>query len=53
MGLPILEIPIPLTHPADDDIEALKERIHGIEHGAIVDGTIKAIKKIWEEKAAS
>jgi len=53
MGLPILEIPIPLTHPADDDLEVLKERIHGIEHGAIVEGTRVAIEKIWEDKAMS
>lgn len=49
MGDPILQIEVPLTHPEDDDIGALKERIHGIEHGAIVEGTKVAIEKIWED----
>jgi phosphoribosylglycinamide formyltransferase len=53
MGSPILEIPVPLTHPEDDELEALKERIHKIEHGAIVEGTRVAIEKIWEERAGS
>lgn len=53
MGDPILQIEVPLTHPEDDDIEVLKERIHGIEHGAIVEGTKKAIEKIWEDRKAS
>lgn len=53
MGLPILEIPIPLTHPEDDHLDVLKERIHKIEHGAIVEGTRVAVEKIWEDKAAS
>lgn len=48
MGEPILQIEIPLTHPEDDDIEALKERIHGIEHGAIVKGTKVALEEILE-----
>lgn len=53
MGDPILQIEVPLTHPEDDDIEVLKERIHGIEHGAIVEGTKLAIEKIWEDRKAS
>jgi phosphoribosylglycinamide formyltransferase len=53
MGSPILEIPVPLRHPDDDDLEALTQRIHGIEHGAIVEGTKVAIEKIWEDRASS
>jgi len=53
MGPPILEIPVPLTHPEDDDLNALQERIHGIEHGAIVEGTRVAIEKIWKDRAGS
>jgi folate-dependent phosphoribosylglycinamide formyltransferase PurN len=50
MGQPLLEVPIPLTHPADDDIEALKERIHAVEHKAIVQGTQIAIKNLLQKR---
>ncbi|TLD39234.1 phosphoribosylglycinamide formyltransferase [Venturia nashicola] len=53
MGDPILQIEVPLTHPEDDDIGVLKERIHGIEHGAIVEGTRLAIEKLWKDRKAS
>ncbi|KAE9978703.1 hypothetical protein BLS_000357 [Venturia inaequalis] len=53
MGDPILQIEVPLTHPEDDDVDVLKERIHGIEHGAIVEGTKLAIEKIWEDRKSS
>lgn len=43
MGEPILVVRIPLEHPADDDVAQLEERIHDIEHKAIVEGTAKAI----------
>jgi folate-dependent phosphoribosylglycinamide formyltransferase PurN len=46
MGQPLLEVPIPLTHPADDDIEALEARIHAVEHEAIVKGTQLAIQNL-------
>jgi len=51
MGEPLLEIPVPLTHPKDDEIGALEERIHRIEHGAIVEGTRIAIERLWKERA--
>jgi phosphoribosylglycinamide formyltransferase len=50
MGQPLLEVPIPLTHPADDDIEALEERIHGVEHKAIVQGTQIAIQNLLKKR---
>jgi phosphoribosylglycinamide formyltransferase len=50
MGEPLLEIPIPLTHPTDDDIEALETRIHAIEHVAIVEGTRMAIERLWRDR---
>ncbi|QDS67652.1 hypothetical protein FKW77_004738 [Venturia effusa] len=53
MGDPILQIEIPLTHPEDDNIEVLTERIHEIEHSAIVEGTKVAIEKIRENRKAS
>jgi phosphoribosylglycinamide formyltransferase len=50
MGEPIVVKKIPLHHPADDDIHVLEERIHGIEHGAIVEGTIIAIRNFWDKR---
>jgi len=50
MGEPILQVPIPLTHPEDDDIAALETRIHDIEHKAIVEGTRIAVEKIQTSK---
>jgi phosphoribosylglycinamide formyltransferase len=50
MGEPILEIPIPLTHPEDDEISRLEERIHQVEHSAIVEGTRLAVEKLWKER---
>ncbi|KAL6718724.1 Bifunctional purine biosynthetic protein ADE5,7 [Lecanora helva] len=45
MGEPILIVPIPFQK-GDEDIETLKERIHGIEHSAIVTGTKMAISRL-------
>lgn len=50
MGEPIVVKKIPLNHPADDDVHALEERMHGIEHEAIVEGTILAICNIWDKR---
>jgi len=50
MGEPIVVKKIPLNHPADDDIDALEERIHGIEHEAIVEGTVLAIRNFWDKR---
>jgi phosphoribosylglycinamide formyltransferase len=50
MGEPLLEVPIPLNHPEDDDIAALEERIHRIEHKAIVEGTRLAIEAHWKKR---
>jgi len=49
-GEPLLVVPIPLSHPEDDDIEALKERIHAIEHPTIVEGTRMAAEKLWRDR---
>lgn len=46
MGDPIVVERIALKHPNDDDIEALENRIHKIEHEAIVKGTLIAIEKL-------
>jgi phosphoribosylglycinamide formyltransferase len=46
MGQPLLEVPVPLTHPEDDDIEALEARIHAVEHKAIVEGAQMAIRNL-------
>lgn len=46
MGTPIVQVPIPLTHPEDDSVEALTERVHAIEHEAIVEGTRIAVEEI-------
>jgi phosphoribosylglycinamide formyltransferase len=50
MGEPIVIKKVPLNHPADDDIDALEERIHGIEHEAIVEGTNLAICNFWDKR---
>jgi len=50
MGEPILVKKFPLNHPADDDIHVLEERIHGIEHGTIVEGTNIAIRNFWDKR---
>ena len=46
MGAPIVVVTIPLSHPEDDKIESLEQRIHTIEHEAIVRGTRIAIEKL-------
>lgn len=50
MGEPILQVAVALTHPEDDDIEALETRIHDIEHETIVEGTRIAVEKIQKSK---
>jgi phosphoribosylglycinamide formyltransferase len=50
MGEAIIQVPVPLSHPEDDDIAALEERIHHIEHGAIVDGTKLAVEAHWKKR---
>lgn len=50
MGEPIIQVPIPLKHPADDDIAAMEEKIHQVEHKAIVDGVQIAIGRLWKER---
>ena len=50
MGEPILVMDVPLSHPEDDDVKAMEERFHELEHQAIVDGTRKAIQRLWEER---
>jgi len=52
-GEPIVVREIPLEHPRDDDIHELEERVHKVEHVAIVDGTRIAISKILERRAHS
>jgi phosphoribosylglycinamide formyltransferase len=52
MGEPILQIPIGLSHPLDDEIADLEERIHAIEHEAIVEGTRIAVQKIRQGKSS-
>ena len=52
MGEPILQIPIELSHPLDDEIADLEERIHAIEHEAIVEGTRMAVQKIRQGKSS-
>lgn len=48
-GQPIVQVSVPLSHPNDDNIETLKDRIHAIEHKAIVQGTQMAIQKLNEK----
>lgn len=52
MGEPILQIHVELSHPVDDKIADLEERIHAIEHEAIVEGTRIAVQKIREGKSS-
>ncbi|KAF2405382.1 phosphoribosylglycinamide formyltransferase [Trichodelitschia bisporula] len=47
MGEPILQVAIPLSHPDDDNIAVLEDRIHDVEHEAIVEGTRLAIEALW------
>jgi phosphoribosylglycinamide formyltransferase len=49
-GEKVLEEAIPLSHPADDDIEALEDKIHVLEHQLIVKGTEKALAEIREAR---
>jgi folate-dependent phosphoribosylglycinamide formyltransferase PurN len=46
MGEPIVQVPVELSHPADDDESALEERMHAVEHKAIVEGTRIAVERI-------
>ncbi|CAD6581506.1 MAG: hypothetical protein ASARMPREDX12_000490 [Alectoria sarmentosa] len=49
MGEPILVTPIPFFK--DEDIEKLKDRVHGKEHEAIVAGTKIAISRLKERSS--
>jgi len=48
-GEPILVEEVPLEHPRDDQLDDLLERIHSIEHRAIVRGTQLAIENIFSK----
>jgi phosphoribosylglycinamide formyltransferase len=48
-GTPILQVEVPLRH--GESLDELTERIHGVEHDAIVEGAIEAIKKIRSIRA--
>ncbi|KIW03220.1 phosphoribosylglycinamide formyltransferase [Verruconis gallopava] len=52
MGEPILQQPVQLSHPEDDNIEDLEARIHEIEHKAIVEGTRIAAERIRNARKA-
>ncbi|MCJ1430175.1 hypothetical protein MMC29_008091 [Sticta canariensis] len=49
-GAPLFVQEIPFQNGVDEDLEALKERIHEFEWKAIVVGTVLAIKELWTEK---
>lgn len=46
MGLPILVQEIPFVKGVDEDIEKFKERLHEVEHRAIVEGTKMAVERL-------
>jgi len=50
MGKPIVVKKVPLEHPRDDDVKVLEQRIHEIEHEAIVEGTRIAIENFWAKQ---
>lgn len=49
-GAPLFVQEIAFQQGVDEDLEALKERIHEFEWQAIVVGTRLAIKELWAEK---
>jgi len=49
-GEKLIEEAISLSHPADDTIEALEEKIHRVEHRLIVEGTERALAEQREAK---
>lgn len=51
MGAPILVQEIPFVKGIDEDLEALKQRIHEVEWKAIVSGTALAIKELLVGRA--
>lgn len=51
MGAPILVQEIPFVKGIDEDLEALKQRIHEVEWKAIVSGTVLAIKELLVGRA--
>jgi phosphoribosylglycinamide formyltransferase len=42
----LLQEVVPLSHPADDRLEDLEERMHEVEHRLIVQGTKMAVDKL-------
>jgi folate-dependent phosphoribosylglycinamide formyltransferase PurN len=48
MGQPLHVVPIPLGED-DKDVAELEERIHKIEHVAIVEGTRLAVEAYWKK----
>jgi phosphoribosylglycinamide formyltransferase len=48
-GQPLIQETVPLSHPADDNLEHLEQRIHEIEYKLIVRGTELAIDRISQE----
>lgn len=49
-GAPLFVQEIPFQKGVDEDLEALKQRIHEFEWKAIVIGTQLAIKELWTEQ---
>ncbi|KAL2047340.1 hypothetical protein N7G274_001361 [Stereocaulon virgatum] len=52
-GSPLLVVEIPFIRGVDESMEALEQRIHEIEHKAIVEGTLMVCNDILETKKAS
>jgi folate-dependent phosphoribosylglycinamide formyltransferase PurN len=42
----VLQESVPMSHPEDDSVEKLEEKIHKVEHVLIVQGTLKAIEEL-------
>lgn len=50
-GEPLIQEIVSLSHPADDKLEDLEERMHEVEHRLIVEGTKLAIEKLKDRSS--
>jgi len=50
-GQVVIQESIPLTHPDDDSIQHLEERIHKVEHILIIRGTQAALEELASQKS--
>jgi phosphoribosylglycinamide formyltransferase len=53
MGQPVLVKEIPFVKGVDEDLEKFKEKVHGVEWGAVIEGLQITIGEIRAKRSSS